>query len=51
VAKPHRLRQLRPVVAEVFELERLDVVLERLDEPHHRLLEPSRKNSPFDEPP
>src|SRR5204863_117778 len=33
----HRLRQLRPVAAEVFELERLEVVLERLDEPRRRL--------------
>src|SRR5207248_5874495 len=32
----HRLRQLRPV-AEVFELERLQVVLERLHEPRGRV--------------
>src|SRR5581483_10524670 len=33
----HRLRQLRPLRAELLELERLDVVLEGLDEPGGRL--------------
>src|SRR5690242_14701891 len=33
----HGLGQLRPLVAEILELERLQVVLERLDEPLRRL--------------